>query len=174
MHHRYSIADTIEVLLLEQQRIMQAGPHFRIDHRYRRVGINWLCAPGEEIAAIQLLSRGQAILLALPLSLRLLFEYLAKSRHLPQSATQIAAGIRASSFYRKHGMNSGIVSTRKISRSAIKVYIQRLRKSLVVSFKEAGLPLRPDRVLVSHRTVGNEIVYQLRATISWSHTRDST
>ena len=129
------------------------------------------CGAGEEITCVELLLRGRKVFLALPLSLLFVFECLSRSRHTPQSATQIAATIRTSPFYRKHGMNSGIASTRKISRSAIKVYVQRLRKALAVAFEETGIPLGAEQVLVSHETVGNQVLYRLRATVSWTHSR---
>jgi hypothetical protein len=87
----------------------------------------------------------------------------------PQSATQIAAGMRWSAFYVKHGMNSGIPSRRKISRSAVKEYIKRIRKAFEFSFREIGLNLDSKRVLLSKTTMGNEINYQLRAQIEWVH-----
>jgi len=70
-------------------------------------------------------------------------------------------------------MNSGVMSTRKINRSAIKVYIQRLRKALAIAFEEAGVPLAAERILVSHETVGNQVLYQLRATVSWVHAKNA-
>jgi hypothetical protein len=66
-------------------------------------------------------------------------------------------------------MNSGIPSKRKISRSALKEYVKRIRKAFGQSFREIGLDLDPKRVLVSKTTVGNEIHYQLRARIEWVH-----
>lgn len=72
-------------------------------------------------------------------------------------------------FYVKHGMNSGIPSRRKISRSAVKEYVKRIRKAFGLSFRDIGLDLDPKRVLVSKTTVGNEIHYQLRARIEWVH-----
>jgi hypothetical protein len=85
---------------------------------------------------------------------------------IPQSATQIAAGMRRSAFYVKHGLNSGIPSKRKISRSAVKEYIKRIRKAFDLSFLEIGLDLDPKRVFVSKTTMGNEIHYQLRAGLN--------
>jgi hypothetical protein len=66
-------------------------------------------------------------------------------------------------------MNSGVASTRKISRSAIKEYVKRIRRALALAFSEAGLHLDSSRVLVSKTTMGNEVHYQLRARIEWAH-----
>ena len=105
----------------------------------------------------------------LSLALRQVVNYLAETRRIPQSATQIAAGMRRSAFYVKHGMNSGIPSRRKISRSAVKEYVKRIRKAFGLSFRKIGLDLDPKRVLVSKTTMGNEVHYQLRARIEWVH-----
>src|SRR3989442_16297 len=78
------------------------GPRFQIIHRLHKAGTD--CQPGEEVAAVFLLNRGHEILVPLPLSLRLVFNYLAEWYRIPQSATQIAAGIHASAFYSKHGL----------------------------------------------------------------------
>jgi hypothetical protein len=162
-----SIAERAEVLLAELAWLSQTGPELRIVHRFRVPGTN--CQAGEEIWAISTVHRGREIILPLSLALRQVVDYLAETRHVPQSASQIAAGMRRSAFYVKHGMNSGIPSKRKISRSAVKEYIKRIRKAFDLSFREIGLNLDPKRVLVSKTTVGNEIHYQLRARIEWVH-----
>jgi hypothetical protein len=162
-----SIAERAEVLLAELVGLSQRGPLLRIAHRFQRLGTE--CQAGEEIWAISVVNRGREALLPLGLALRLVVNYLAETRHIPQSATQIAAGMRRSAFYVKHGMNSGILSKRKISRSAVKEYVKRIRKAFGISFREVALALDPKRVLVSKTTVGNEIHYQLRARIEWVH-----
>jgi hypothetical protein len=161
------IAERAEVLLAELAWLSQAGPELRIVHRFQIPGTN--CQAGEEIWVISLVHRGREIILPFTLALRQVVNYLAETRHVPQSATQIAAGMRRSAFYVKHGMNSGIPSRRKISRSAVKEYIKRIRKAFDLSFREIGLNLDSKRVLVSKATMGNEINYQLRARIEWVH-----
>jgi hypothetical protein len=161
------IAERAEVLLAELVWLSQTGPELRILHRFQVPGTN--CQAGEEIWAISAVHRGREIILPLSLALRQVLNYLAETRHIPQSATQVAAGMRRSVFYVKHGMNSGIPSKRKISRSAVKEYVKRIRKAFGLSFRKIGLDLDPKRVLVSKTTVGNEIHYQLRARIEWVH-----
>ncbi len=165
------IAEGTEVLLTELSGLLQQGPCFRIVHRFHKPGTD--CQVGEEIWMICLMQMGRDIHMPLSLALRQVVNYLAETRHVPQSATQIAAGMRRSAFYAKHGMNSGVPSKRKISRSAIKEYVKRIRRALALSFREAGLHLDPNRVLVSKTTMGNEIHYQLRARIEWVHIRDN-
>jgi hypothetical protein len=161
------IAERAEVLLAELAGLSQRGPLLRIAHRFQRLGTD--CQAGEEIWAISIVNRGREALLPLGLALRLVVNYLAETRHIPQSATHIAAGMRRSTFYLRHGMNSGIPSKRKISRSAVKEYVKRIRKAFDLSLREIGLNLDPKRVLVSKTTMGNEIHYQLRARIEWVH-----
>jgi len=63
------------------------------------------CHTGEEVTAVCLVHRGREILVPLTLALRLLFDYLARHRHIPQSAAQAVAGMRATCFYVNHGAN---------------------------------------------------------------------
>jgi hypothetical protein len=162
------VARDAELLLTELSGLVQAGPQIQIVHRFHRPETE--CQAGEEILAAYLIIRGRQMHLPLSLAVRLLLDYLARTRHIPQSGSHIAAGMRASRFYRRHGMNSGEISHRKISRSAIKEYAKRIRKALDVAFREkAGLPLDSKRILVSKETVGNETHYQLRARVEWLH-----
>ena len=163
------VVDSVDLLLLELRVLKSQGPHLRIVHRFREPGT--LCAPGEEIAVVYLVHRGRLCPLRLSLALRMLVDYLAKHSHFPQSASQIEAGIRADPFYTKHGANAmpnnGL--KRRISRSAIKEYIKRLRKALALAFQETGLNIDPRHVIVSEPTVANEVGYRIKATIEWFH-----
>lgn len=164
-----TIIEEVEVLVAELREFNSAGPHFRILHRFHTPGSN--CAPGEEVAGIYLVHRGREYILKLPLALRLLFDFLARHTHLPQSATQIQAGIRADRFYTQHataavGNNK---FTRSIPRSYVRVYIERLRSALENAFREAGLLMDARAVLLSHETVMNEVGYRLKANYEWVH-----
>jgi hypothetical protein len=161
------IARNAEVVLLELRELAQGGPVIRIAHRFHRLGTD--CQAGEEVWAVYLVFRVRELPLRMTLAIRLLIDYLARTRHVPQSATQIAAGMRESIFYRCHGGNGGTVSQRSFSRSAIKEYVKRARKSLDITFREAKIQLDSRRVLVSRNTVGKEKLYQLRARIEWLH-----
>jgi hypothetical protein len=156
-----------EALLLERSLLARSGPRFRVIHRFRIVGTQ--CQAGEEVFAVFLVYRGEEVIVLLPLALRLLFDYLGRYCHVGQSASQIAAGMRASSFYRNHAKNSGELSRRKISRSAVKEYILRIRRALEVALKQASIPLDPNQILVSEQTEGNEVLYRLRATVQCRH-----
>jgi hypothetical protein len=156
-----------EALLLERSLLASSGPRFRVVHRFRIVGTQ--CQAGEEVFAVLLVHRGQEIIVPLPLSLRLLFDYLGRHCHVGQSATQVTAGMRASSFYRNHAKNCGELSRRKISRSSVKEYVLRIRRALEVAFKQASISLDPSEILVSEQTEGNEVLYRLRATVQYRH-----
>jgi hypothetical protein len=164
------LAERAEFLLAELAGLSQSGPVLRIVHRFQKIGTD--CQPGEEIWAISVINRQREAHLPLSLALRQVLNYLAETRHLPQSATQITAGMRRSLFYTKHGMNSGVPSKRKISRSSIKEYVKRIRAGFEIAFREVALDMDSKRVLVSKTTMGNEIHYQLRATIQWVHVGD--
>jgi len=135
--------------------------HIRILHRFGQEG-TLFCSPGEEIWTVMIVFQGRDIHLRLSLATRILADYLARTRHIPQSATQIAAGLRQSPFHLKHGHRGGLSQRRKISRSHIRVYIKRLRQALAIAFQEAGLPLDPIRVLVSLPTTGTDLALRMR------------
>jgi hypothetical protein len=57
---------------------------------------------------------------------------------------------------------------RRISRSAVREYIKRLRLALELTFKEAALNIDYYEI-VSEQTVMNEVGYRLKATAEWRH-----
>jgi len=143
--------------------------HFRIWHRFRVPGTD--CAAGEEVAACFLLLSALVFYLPLSLTLRLVFDFLARHRHVPLGASQIAASFQAEPFYREHGCNalkSGAL-IRRVSKSSVRVYIERIRRALALSFREANLQIEPRDVLVSTETVTNEVGYRLRCPVEWVH-----
>lgn len=161
------VLQKVDLLLAELRKISQSGPQFRILHRFHRP--DTYCLPGEEIAAISLIHRGREHTLRLPLALRMLFDYLAKHRRVPQNAAQIEAGLRLDAFYQKHGANSGKKQARRISRSAVKEYVRRIRMALHEAFQNAHLTIHPNGVLISERTVGKEVLYRITANVQWEH-----
>jgi hypothetical protein len=158
----------VERLLFDLASFDQSGPQIVILHRYR-LGVAGIgCQPGEEVAQLLLVHDSRRVNIQLPLGPRLLFDYLARTKHLPQSATQISSSIRLSRFYSQHGKNSGIVSNRKIGQRSVKEYVKRIRRALAMTFEEAGLHLDPKAILVSY-PVSNEVRYKLKAHIEWVH-----
>ena len=164
-----TIIEEVDVLVAEIRELNSEGPHFRILHRFHQPGSD--CVPGEEIAGIYLVFRGREYFVRLPLALRLLFDYLARHSHLPQSASQIEAGIRADHFYMQHGATVMGTDkfTRSIPRSYVRVYVERLRLALENSFREAGGLMDAGAVILSQVTVMNEVGYRLKASIEWRH-----
>jgi hypothetical protein len=163
------VDEHVDLLLLELRTLRAEGPHLQIIHRFRHPGSE--CAPGEEIVAVHLLNRAKEFLVPLSCTLLLMFDYLANHAHLPQSAAQITAGMKADPFYHRHGANAAthVRLTRKINRSSIKVYIERLRTALMQAFRNARIQIDPFSVLVSEQTLSNEVGYRLRAHFEWIH-----
>jgi hypothetical protein len=163
------VLEKVDLLIAEMKYLRSAGPHFRIVHRFRMPGTN--CLPGEEIVAAFLVHRGREYHLRLSLALRMLFDYLARHSRLPQSARQIELGIRADDFYKRHAANATgrTVLARGIPRSFVRVYVKRLHQTFSLAFQEAGTRIDPGRVLISQKTVGNEVGYQLKASCDWVH-----
>lgn len=159
----------VDVCLAESRRLAGRGPHFKIVHRFREAGAD--CLPGEEVAWILLIYRSHEYVLRLPLSLLLLFDYLARNRRFPQSAAQIVSGLRCDAFYVRHAANAktGAKRTRKFSHGSIKEYVKRLRRALKAAFREAKLSLDPFAILVSMPTEGNQVCYQLKVSVEWIH-----
>ena len=164
-----SVLNKVDLLVAEIVHLRTAGPHFRIVHRFRMPGSD--CLPGEEIVAVFLVYRGREYQLRLTLAQRIVFNFLANHSRLAQSARQIELGIHCGEFYRLHGMNAGgrTVLTRRIPRSSIKEHIKRLHQALGIAFHEAGMCIDPRSVLIVQDTVGNEVGYKLKATVSWTH-----
>lgn len=169
-----TVLEGVDLLITERKELRAEGPHFLIVHRLRMPGTH--CAPGEEVFAILLVYRGREYQLRLPLSLRLLFDYLTSHSRLAQSAAQIELGMRAGAFYSEHAANAGgrTQLTRRIPRSSIKEYIKRLRRAFALAFREAGLRIDPQSVLIAEHTVSNQVGYRLRATVDLVHIDLST
>lgn len=161
----------VDLVLFELVRFDHNGPDISIVHRYRIHAHGAQCQAGEEVARIVASHQGRQSILPLSLAPRLLFDFLARTKHTPQSAVQIAGQMRLHPFYRLHGMNCGTPSTRTICKSCIKEYAKRIRKALSTALDQIALPLRPDLVLVAD-LAGNEARYVLQASISWIHVND--
>jgi hypothetical protein len=163
------VAENVELLLFELRTLRAGRSRFCITHRFKVPGVD--CAPGEEVAAVNLMCRGKEFPLRLGEALILLFDYLARHSHLAQTASQIVAGMRVDPFYQRHATNAvpHAPQSRKISRSSMKVYIERLRAALGRTFREAQIPLDPYAVLVSEETSSNQVGYRIKATFEWLH-----
>jgi hypothetical protein len=153
----------------QYQRLSAADVRFTVWHRFRAPGTE--CAAGEEVAAVSFVTNQREYFLPLSLTLRLVFDFLARHRHVPLGAAQIAASFRADPFYRKHGsnaLNSGAL-IRRVSISSVRVYIERIRRAMTLSFREANLRIDPQDVLQSRETVTNAVGYIIRSSVEWVH-----
>lgn len=159
------LIETVELLVAEATQLERTSPCFCIRHRFSRGS----CAPGEEIAAIELLLNGEYFQLPLALSGRFVFNCLAENRSIAIDAFQIASGLNGW-FYREHGLNSGLRHTTKIRVATIKVLVQRIRQAMASVFARAGLARDPFDVLRSFPAEGSKrALYKLRADIRWEH-----
>lgn len=164
-----SIMRAVKLLAAERASLLKAGPRSLILHRFWQP--ETICTPGETIAEIRFLHRTKEVSVPLSLRLTLLFDYLARHKHLGQNASQIAAGLRTDPFTRQHGAYARATSSlaKKMSRTAVKQQIMRLRIGLQQAFRKAGLTLDPVRVLLSEPTMTNEVRYRLKAAVIWEH-----
>jgi hypothetical protein len=159
----------VKLLVAERAQLAARGPHFLILHRFWKQ--ETICTPGEAIAEVRFIHRRREIAVPVSLRLMLLFDYLARHKHLGQNAGQIAAGLSADPFTRQHGAYAGAKAglSKGASRTSVKQQIMRLRAGLRFAFRKAGLSLAPNRVLISEETTVNEVRYRLKASVSWEH-----
>jgi hypothetical protein len=154
-----SLMEEIEFLAAERREFSARGLSFRIVHRFRMPGT--VCVAGEECLAIFLVYRGREYQLLLSPALLLLADYLLRHSRFAQTATQVAAGIHSADFYTEYGMNGRPRRRiRRLPRSAIREYMQRLRQALAAAFDEAGLYIDPNDVLVAEESVSNHVLYR--------------
>lgn len=170
MQETLEVVRMARLLMAERAQLVARGPHFCIYHRYWQP--ETICTPGEAITDVQLWYRTLRISLPLGSRLALALDYLARHRHLAQSAGHIEAGLSVDPFVRRHGAYAGATASlsKRVSRTAVKQQISRLRAALRWGFQKAGLNLDPDRVLISEQTTINEVRYCLKASVSWEHT----
>ena len=159
------LTEAIELVVAEGAEIESAGPCFHIRHRFSR----GFCAPGEEIAVIELVHHGDFFQLPLALSARFMFNHLAENRSFALDAFQIASGLNGW-FYRDHGLNAGLRQTTKVRVATVKVLAQRIRQAMTSTFAKAGLAYDPYDVLRSFAAEGStRALYRLHADVRWQH-----
>ncbi len=165
------VSEAVDLMLAEVDALMSGFLRFRIIHRFRIPATD--CMPGEEVLAIILIHRRREYQLPLSPALLLLADYLLRHSRYAQTATQIATGIHAAAFYAEHAKNGQSRRTRRIPRSAVKVYIRRLHRALALMLEVAKVPIDPERVLTKQKAVSNHVLYQWKAIVDVIHC-DST
>jgi len=162
------VVQEVELLVAEAREMASEGLHFRILHRFHEAGS--VCRPGEEVALVSFMHRSREISLGLAVHLRLTFDYLARHRHTPLSAAEIAMGMKCDDFCSKHGAYAARgTPVRLVSPRSVKEYVKRIRRSLGWAFREAGLKVDPFEVLRSESTASNRVNYRLKCTAEWRH-----
>ena len=160
----------IDYLLADRRQLAAEGPHFKIIHSfglpaaYEVIG----CVPGEALVGVWLTNRGREYQLPFSTTTGLLFDYFARHRWTWQTAGQIERAVRGDVLFLAWRRSS---KRRRAlpHRTSIKGHVRRIRLAIASTFSEAGLVLGPESVMVSRPTVGNEVVYQLRASIDCIH-----
>lgn len=160
-----AVVHNVRLLIAELNQSRSSRLHFRIVHRFRMPGTD--CAPPEEILAIFLLYRGHEYQLRLSPALLLLGDYLLRNSRFAQTASQVSLGIQVDSFYSGHARRGQ--RRNRISRTAIKEYIKRLHRALVIAFREANLRIDPLDVLTVEESVGNQVLYRWKAMVDVVH-----
>jgi hypothetical protein len=169
MNEFRAIVRAIELVKAERAELSRRGPRFLVVHRFWQP--ETICTPGEAIAEVQMMHRRKAFSVPLSTRLLLLFDYLARHKGMPQSASLIAAGLSVDPFSQEHGFYANAEETlsKDLSRTAVKQQIVRLRAALRSAFRKAGLNIDPSRVVISTETEMNEVRYRLKAAVEWRH-----
>lgn len=163
------IVEEIDYLLAERRQLATDGPHFMVTHGHHVPGT--LCLRGETVERVCLVHRCHAFPLHLSPTGLLIVDCLCRYHVSSLSATRIEEILTSNPFYIHHGANALRKNKNRIqpNRASIKVYIQRVREQMEKVFREAGLNLAPDRVLISATTDSNVVVYRLRASVELIH-----
>jgi hypothetical protein len=166
LNHDFSpVVENVQLLIAERDQLRSSLLPFRVTHRFRMPGTD--CWDGEEVLAISCTPRGREYQLRLSPALLILGDYLLRDSRFAQTASQIADGIHANSFYsEKYAANGRGRRHRimRIPRSAIREYIKRLHRALALVFHEANLSIDPFDVLTVEESVGNQVLYQWKAS----------
>jgi hypothetical protein len=159
------LVEAIDLLVAEIREQERSGPCFHIVHRFSQ----GICAPGEEISAVLLESAGDFFQLALGLTERFVFDFVAQ-RRLAVDSLQIVSGLSGDRFYSQHAANSGHKQINRVRRPTIKVSAQRIRDGMSSAFGEAKVEFDPYQILRSCVAEGtNRVLYKLCAQIRWQH-----
>jgi hypothetical protein len=138
-------------------------------HGYHQLGTD--CLHGETVEQVFLESGAGEFPMRLSPTGLLIVDCLSRHRRMPLSAPHIERIFSSDPFYLRHGANVLSSNRRAVrpKRASIKVYIQRIRVQLGKALSEAGLCVRPERILVSETTDSNVVVYWLKASVDFRH-----
>jgi hypothetical protein len=163
------VVEEIDYLRAERNILATDGPHFRVIHGGHQR--ETLCLHGEIVEQICLVHRWNLFPLPLSPAGLLIMDCFCRNRLKPLTASRIDQILATDPFYVRYGANLGIgkLIIASPGRSAIKVYVQRIRRQMVRTFDSAGLVLDPIQVLRSEATEKNAVVYTLRASVEFVH-----
>jgi len=163
------IIEEVDYLLAERRQLAADGPHFIVTHGYHRHGT--LCLRGETVEQVCLAYRCREFPLHLSPTGLLIVDCLCRYRRTSLTAARIAEILASDPFYMHHGANAHKRNGKvpQPSRASIKVHVQRIREQMAKAFKEAGLNIALNRVLISDMTDSNIVVYRLKAGLELRH-----
>ena len=172
MRNRDEVRRTVEEIeyLLAMRRQQEADrPHLVVLHGYHHP--ETVCLHGETVEQAYLSFAEQEFPLHLSLTGLVIVDCLARYRQTPLSAVHMERILASDPFYRRLGANapSGHPAAVRPRRDSIKVYIRRIRVQLGKTLGEAGLNVKPERILVSETTDSNVVVYRLKASVEFRH-----
>jgi hypothetical protein len=163
------VVEEIDYLCAERNMLAAEGPHFRVIHEGHQQGT--LCLHGETIEQICLVHRWNLFPLPLSPTGLLVMDCFCRNRLKPLTTSRITQILDTDPFYTRHGANLciGKLVPASPGRSAIKVYVQRIRRQIASAFDSAGVMLDPNRILISETTENNVVAYTLRASVEFVH-----
>lgn len=163
------IVEEIDYLLAERRQKAVEHPRLVVDHGYHQPETD--CLPGETVEQAYLAIGTKELPLHLSPTGLLIIDCISRHRWTPLSAAQIERILLSDPFYLRHGANalSGNGAAIRPKRASIRVYIQRIRVQLGEALGEAGMNMKPERILASETTDSNVVVYRLNAKVEIVH-----
>jgi len=162
------LKEEVDFRLAQRRHLRERGVHLIVTHSCHISGTQ--CAPGEMIEDIALGGQTQPHSFGFSHMSLLLMDCLCRYR-VSLSALRIEQIMNTDPFYvhyasNRIGCNQCLA---RPDRRTIRVYVRRIMKQMENVFRDAGINLDPNRVLISEVTDSNTILYKLRATIELLH-----
>lgn len=164
-----SIIEEIDYLLAARKQRVVERPRLVVIHGHHQSETD--CLYGETVEQAYLAYGAQEIPLRLSPTGLLIIDCLSRHRLTPLSAPQIERILSSDPFYVYLGANalSDDGAAARPKRASIRVYIRRIRVQFGKALGEAGLNLKPEKILVSETTDSNVVVYRLKASVEFRH-----
>ncbi len=169
------VALAVDYLVAKRKQTRSAQARLVIVHGHHQPGT--ACHSGETIDQVFLGVGGCLIALALSPTGLVVVDILARKRSMLLSAAQIEQIAASHPFYTHLGTNTASKQRRaiRLARRSIKVFISRFRRLLAKASAQAGLDMRPEKILVSEPTdLLNITAYRLALPCEFAHVNGSS